>query len=674
MKLLRFLLIASTLAVVSIAGADDARVQQAVRASLLGNATEVRSLARDQRADEKNGVSSEKISENIAVLAATTARPLPTLDNAKSILSGFRTDQSTRNLDRLLRRVEPRQRFIEARKDARYESLRRIFNGILSPLSSAARGQFFALISLPFEAAEQLVTGNKFLSPEQRKELAEAKNVNAQKISGGLPASPRTVASEWNPKRRALSALEGKQNGEKFQKEGVLQTADFWFQQEMKARGWKAPRNPGHEKLLAQAKRLEGEQRVSVAIVDGDSLIAHGGAEKDYATVLREFIADPQSAAFQSAAKQFSVSHEFNRAAPDVIAAKAAASDDPPTQHLLLQQVASETSGRWSVRAAAILRRPENDPAPALAAAKQKLDARKRNFVISGADPETAERSYTAEEARLRRGSWVSRARGLFVTDSLSRLLFLPFTDPAPRPELLDAAAKANPNWYDGAEGRKWLRTVARAQAVEKRYEDAAQSYRRLGDPSRASAMRQKAAKLLETIGDRAADDRTAATAYERLLNAYPDYKKMARVKESLALARVRRDAVATITVEEFRAWPELRRIDGFAVPDALVDGKKGNGEVTKDGVAIMKYDAISYADKTTGRRSEQPLTAPAKEEILRLLIPRRRSSIVSTEIAKPLPRKRIPASVEAGAFPGFDAAPALVPLTPNPRERELYQ
>ncbi|MCC6545777.1 hypothetical protein IT570_01315 [Candidatus Sumerlaeota bacterium] len=657
---------------------DDVVVQSALRAALLGNADDVRKVARIQRlGEQKEQKRTATIAENIEALAIATDRPLPTLDEKRRKLGDYGSDQMTKNLDRLLRRVEPRQRFLEAVHDARYEGFRRFFNGVISPLSAVARGQLFALFTLPFEAADELAVGSLFLTPEERRRLYLARDAANDPRGGRIAAQAQEVISYDTQRRRALAALQARQNGERAAREGGERAAIFWYEKEMQLRNWKKARRSTHKSLLSGLARGEQMRATARTIGDGDALFFSPLEFAAYSRVVRLSLLDQQNTELAAAAQAFRVDFPTSSAVDDVEAMEAARSvrrGETLLARVQLQDIATDPdSPPWSSRARQALQLPEFEPSYILHEAESRADHRFWAFMFSGSDPEIVQRSFTAEEARMRRAAWVDRARALFFTDVISRVLFLPLVDPFPRTELADAGSQVPGSFYDSPEGRPWLRKVMHAQRVEKRFEAAKKSAMQLGDADAAVAMDRRAARNLEKLGDRAVRPRESYVIYNRLLTAYPSYARRERVERKSDEAQMRSLALANVAPDELRSWPELWRDRALHINAALLDGDKSNGEIAGDGVYVMSYDAYIYQDRATGNRVEIPLTAEDHDAFLRAYEPRRRTAALAKELQKPLPRKKIPIAVEAGVFPGFDVGPALVPLTPDEAERRLY-
>lgn len=661
-------------------GGADRAVEAGLRAALLGKPEEVRKVARLRLLEEKKlrseGNAGASISENIEALAIVSQRPVPLLAEKRRRLGEYREDQLTRNLDRLMRRVPVSQRFLEARKDARYEGLRRIFNGIVVPLSGIPRGQLFGLLSLPFDGMDEVFVGSRFVTPVQRRELYLARD--AARDRDALRGTVQQVVGRYTARRRDLAALQAEQNADRAREDGRTFTALFWYQKEMELRQWRSPRDGGHRRLLSEQSRVEAGRARGITITDGDALFFSASEFAGYARVARLFLLPGRRAEFAGAVQDFRINFPTSSALDDVNAADAARSmgdGETVLARVQLEEIAAAAPPTpWAMRSALMLERKEFSPSRSLREAEGKVAGRFWSFLLKGEDPEVLDRSLTAEEARIRRGGWIQKARALFITDTIARALFLPFLDAFPEPELVDAGARVDPKYFDSAEGRRWLRRVMRAQEIEKQYEDARGSAVRLGLADKQLSLQRKAARRLEKLGDEAPRARESAAIFARLLNAYPSYANRGRVEKKLAEARLKSRSVVEITPDELRAYPVLWKEQGLRLSSLLLDGDRANGEVARDGVAILDYDAYSYTDRESGRRVEVPMAREDRQQVLRSLEPRRRLAAVSAELKKPLPRRRIPVALDAGVFPGFDVSPSLIPLEVDSRERELYE
>lgn len=657
--------------------AEDPGVRDALRAALVGDAARGQMLAHVRLAEERatKVPKASRLAENMAVLAESSRRPIEPIIDWKAHLRGFPRDASTKAADRLVRRTEPRQRFEEARSDRRYERLRSAYNGIAIPIAAAVQGQFFPLVTLPFRAVENLVVGRRFLTPEQRKELtAAARAREAFPTDAKLAERTDKIAGKWPAKRRNLSALQASTNAAKALRHDEIFSAAFWLSRQQAAQD-KPVAGGSAAKLQQQLAALADARRAGTSAARE---AAPDAAEKAEGAALVRGLLLADKAAFDAAVRRLSLTSAGSPLEDDMIAARAAMarqSGDLTLTGATLRGLAHALpKSPWGGRAAGVLAMPEYSPAAELQRAQDRIAERRRGYLVAGMPPQLAMRALTPEEARQTRQSWIDRAQALFLTDMLARALFMPFLPAFPRPELPDAAARVEPEWFETKQGRRWLARVAEAQRVEKRHEDAARNWERLGNTKKADSARQRAAKLIERQAEDAPRAEQAVVFYERLLNAYPQYRKRARVEKALADRRAEAESLVTVTRDELKDWPELRATDALGISETLLDGRKSNGEIAREGILVLRREAWSYTDRATGERREVTLDAAHRDRALELVEPLRRTAAVRKEIGKPLPRKRIPLAVEAGALPGFDVAPGLVPLEPDIEERELYQ
>lgn len=458
--------------------------------------------------------------------------------------------------------------------------------------------------------------------------------------------------------------------------EGGLETALFWFTREAALR----PRGDPPKALEEVRREISGERlgrRNAISMRDADGGFSTRAEFSAYGELLRLYTADPSSDEFRTAARSFRVTYPWSGIVPVLDAALAAEARRRGEARLAGVRLASlEAAGGspWSGRASALLLRPEYNPAHAMERAQERIDARFRAFLLEGDDPYRPPGSATAEEARRERTIWVDRARALFVTDILSRFLFLPFLDPFPRPELLDAAATVDPGWFDRPEGREWLRRVARAAEVGRRHDMAVRTWERLGDDRRARRAEQRAARYLERLARQAPDPRQSAAVYQRIINAWPMYGRIERVRREHDRARARSEASTRIPRAVLKSYPVMTGGDALAIPPSLLDGSRRDGEISREGVYLLPWGAYLYEDERTGRDIVVPLAGENMERVRALAFERQRLAGEHEEVRKRRARRRIPLEVEAGVFPGFDVSPGLVPLSPDARERILYE
>ncbi|MCC5876532.1 MAG: hypothetical protein JJU11_09975 [Candidatus Sumerlaeia bacterium] len=650
----------------------DPDVSRALRSAHLGRADAVQAAGR-MLLDHGNSTEYRRASAAASILAASTEHPVPPRKDARRDFKPVSRTQAVRAWELVKNRVAPTDRWLEARADRRYDTFQRSVDGVLGPLANAAQGQFFSLLTLPFAAADWLAVGRVYLTPEQRRELQLARRVVADPLI--LQTEAEEKIDPWRERRRKLGALQATRNGREAHKTGDLETALFWYG---RAAALRANDDPpaALEKVRQEISEARLSRRNSLSMSGGDTRFSTRAELASYGTMLRAHAAGDTDA-FAAEARLMRARMPWSRLLPTLDAATAAhahRSGDSRLAAVWLAALAETDDSPWAERAEALLQRPHFDPLPVLEDAQNRIDRRRRAFLIEGTDPYRPPRSHTAEEARRGRTIWIDRARALFVTDILSRTLFLPFLDPFPRREMLDAAAQVDDGWFDREEAESWLRRIARANEVERRWDAAVKTWERLGDDKRAERTAHRAARRLERTARRAPSPREATAIYNRILNAWSDYRHLERVREARDRAHIRSQAIAVIPRALIKSYPDFLASDALDMSPHLVDGRRSNGEIAREGVWLLPWGAYVYNDEDTRRDIEVPLPRENVDVAIALLIERQRLASDHTELRKPRPRRRIPLEVEAGIFPGFDVSPGLVPLTPEQRERELYE
>jgi hypothetical protein len=633
-------------------------------------------VARQCLDEEKASGVKGGISEDIQVLSLVAGRSLPTLGEFRDGMDGYRRDQAEKNIERLLRRQEPRQRFIEARKDRRYEQQRQLVNNVITPVALFFQGQFSAVFGIPFNGLDYYFTGRKYPTPGKRKELYTT--YAAAQYSGMDPVAEqaRKRQGQLLDRRRKLEVLHCDYNGDRaFSRDDFLISL-FWYKRKMQQS------ESGDDdlevfKVLGEQAQNRAWKNQSNTIADGDALFYDPEEFSAFSNAVSALFLE-DSEAMAKAAQKLSVNYPSSHCLDDVVVAQASLSllqGEGVMAVLQLEEVSRVYADEpWASKSKAYLQRPMLDPEVMLEEAKAEKDKRYQGFLWTGKDPTVYDESLSAELCRQRRRTGFMMAQRLFLPDMIGRALFLPFMEPFPQPEMADAAGYIDLEFLTSPEGEKWLKRISRAQQIEKRWQSAIESARLAGDEKRVVSLEKKVARSLEKLGDKAPRARDAVSIYTRLLSAYPSYYKRLRVEEKLEGSRRKERAVALITLDELKAWPELWKDQGFYLSPQLLNGKKRGGEITSEGMMILQGSSYAYTDKETGRFVEVPMEEKDFLTVLHLLESRRRMMSLDRALRQPNPRKRVPLSLEAGVFPGFDVSPGLVPLDVSQEEMRLYE
>ncbi len=663
----------------NIEPADDAAVRRALHAAFNGNASNVELIAREraryERAARERGQNVRALGENIAVLAAASRRPPLDRPTAKKQLSDFDKDGEVEVFLELVRMNDPRDRYRTARANGVYEKRRRMINSTINAVVGVIQLRFFSLIQPPLDYVEYVTNGYQYLNPEERRELRTARDVERMAVEVPWPSSAARLVRDWMPLRRRTSILQARRNAEMAEDQGRLQTAAWWWTQERRLRGegvrWRSDNIDLQEEIERVAER--------VRISDTFETEAEPLEDLNYRELVTAFVQKPGDRATVEAAAKAAVSHWDTPLQGELRLVESIQSreeGDAVYYRRQLEQLAG-TNTAEGARMSAYLQRLDFTPAVAFDEAHATIRGRKSAFLFLGIPPAAPSRSHmTAEEARLREAAWITRARSLFVFDTLARLTAFPFLPGHgfPRDELFEAYRAAPASFLVTERGRKEARKTARAFESMRRYEEAVRVYEELADFKAADMARYKAARKLE----RAARDQSSSLArvslYERLLTAYPEYRKRNRVERRLLKAKSEAQTILRIPRADLRRYPELWGDEGLTLSEELVLGGKTLGGLTRDGVALLRDDRVAYTRTDTKERHEIQLEQGTVERALRLYAARQRTLDVDDRLNEPRELKRIPVAIEGGALPGVSVAPALVPLEPDPKIRRLYQ
>lgn len=653
----------------------------ALRSAILGDPGRTRYIAIEQRITESIDPKAPVLSESIAMLGSVTTKPAPRIAEFREDLDTFPKSGMRAQMDRLLRRAEPRQVYLEARSDRKFERTRRVYNSIVTPFTGLLSGQLLNLLILPAEGIEQIFVGGKYLTPEERRELYTARraSIAAAATDAAVARAQATLRSK-PAKRDALARLQARENGERDLREGRLGAADWWFRREMLLANAPPdkPIRSDHRAVIDAISARETARRNSTRVVDGESAIDVQAEYYAYSDLLRAFLLSPASARTIDEATTFRKQYPKSIAVPtiDALIASIAHSggDWKRASGWLRAAATSPADSPWGERSRALLNDARFAPARVLAAGADRDDDLFWRYVVAAEEPLPRTQSLDPETARLREASWIRAIRSVFVFDMISRYIATPFMKPFPHEELFDAAGRVPDSFYDTDAGADWMRRVAAAKGRRKRHIEAAADYRRIGDESMALAMESRAARELDRRAKKEPDARTRTAIYQRIVNTFPKYPEIRRVQRELA--RADREARGYLRIERaaLRAYPDLLNADTLDLPATLVDGSASNGEIGKDGVYLLRGGGLLYEDRASRELVELPRTEEATRSAAEAAYPMLRRGFAHEEASKPLPRKRIPIALEGGAFPGIDVAPGLVPLAPDPALRRLYE
>lgn len=639
------------------AAADEETVRQALRAAIMDQPVEI------PRAP------GSAIDDNLAALYVAVNRS--SRDEWREKRRGAPLDTSTKAFDQLLKESNPAEAFLEARRNRKYVNVRRIYNGIALPFVYLAQGQLLSLFFLPINLTEEIFTGHRYLNPEQRKERQAAKTLLESSASAEPEtlAQARDAAQTWEERRQRMTAIQAAANAERAEEEKRFASQEFWTKRSILSAGERKSRDTIEALTEAEAERRR-ERSLSYSMLTGE---VAGPEREAMRPALHALLTSNNS--YPEAAAEYRNAFPAGVYIAELDAGEAAL--DRQEGDLLASNIRLETLGElysrlpWGKRIEALRTKSEFNPGYTLSQANRKRAQLRRRFVLTG-EPAVKPPHISAEQARREKLTFFSSGRRLFLTDAIARLIFLPFRSGFPRTALLDEANRIPEQFYETRQGLQWAERIARAYGDEKRYDDAAEWWMKAGRADRAEQMHEEAAEELEERAEDRSSDSAAAKDYRELLERYPDYQHANRVRERLEELERRLASATAVSVDEFRDHPSLGRLLG--IPPELYDGKKSNGEISNNDLLIQSSQAV-YTDQSDGEFKRIDLDPEQSERFLReLVIVRRQDQMEDIRRKRPAVRKKAPLALEAGAFPGFEIHPSLVPLEPDMEERRLYE
>ncbi|MBX3729156.1 MAG: hypothetical protein KF858_08210 [Candidatus Sumerlaeia bacterium] len=662
----------------------DKLVEEALRAALLGQDTRLDRLVWEcevfERHNARPAPHSATLRENVAALAAARRRPLARARDMRALLDDRPADSEFDAFVQLIERTEPRDRLRIARDARRYEAWRQRVNAVTNAAAGLLTLQLFPLLQPPLDLLDYALVKRYYLSPEERREWHTARLVLATE---GLSQAERANAASGletaTARRMATARLQARRNAEEAVRNGRLLDADWWYRREMLLAGSPRPLHDAHKEVI-EARGIDvGRARQALVVRDGASVLGDPAQHAACRALLQALLLDPAAPTTLNQIQAFRARFPASPLVPATRVAEAAHArllGNDPLARATLEDLAQQGDSSWSTRAGLYATRPDFHPRVAFDEARAVIAARYRDYILAGVNPRRHERHLSAEDARLIESDWIQSARSLFVFDILGRsitLVLLP-SETFPREELFDALRAAPADFLQSPEGRDERRRVAHALRRMKRHEEAGRLFAGLGDADQARRQFERAARALVREADAAQDPRQRRELARRVLNAYPDTSAARRARLLERTATTELETILTLTPRELAAFPDLWRDGGLKLPGILFDGNRSNSEIDRDGLRLRVGGRVSFVDRNTGDEVVLAVDEAVIGRVVSEAFPRRRARAMAEELDKPRERKRIPVMVEGGAFPGFDAAPGLVPLEPDWRQRRLYE
>lgn len=655
----------------------DIFTERALREAALGRPDALGRLAKEIRVEEAAAQKARRahpvLSDQVRGLALTaSAPPLPRARDYQRALAGSKTDESSRAIPELLKRMEPESRLAEARRIHRYQSIQQPFNTLAATGLGVLQGQLFAVVDMVVGAVESVVR-YPYPTPTEREVLRARRNLLAE--SALAPRGPdleRQVAKGME-RRRRLARLQAIENADRAIEQDNYHRSLWWLDRARQLDPKDTSLDARMAAAAAQANRITSEEEHSLTVVAGEDRMADPNERVLYAALVRAFLEDTGSEETARLRNYFLATYPASIATDAVRWTELAAlhQQSRPEAARIVCEWMGRRHGNSPAGQKALLwaRSPLHSAPAAFENARKTQRAEWWNYLVFGETPRRTEALFSAEEARTRRGGWLRYLRPLFVTDMLNRLLLLPFGWPLDHAPTLDAVGSWTPAPPDDPKAEARARARAEALRKDRRHAEAARAFRELNPPDHRAAdvCNEKAARKRFDEAMTLQQPEQRAQALRRLLNAYPHSRIAEKAAVELEDAERRSTLILIVSPKELRARPELWDGNALALSPTLLDGNTGNGEISREGLELHLGNRAVYRDAGTGERVDLEITPTGFSATLRRLLPLRRTEKLADEQSKPGRLPRIPLQIEGTALPGIEGYPGLAPLREIP-------
>lgn len=640
----------------------DALVARAIQGALLDEPTMVRVAAGGLRVLEEQAGEKPRTAGAAEALARVTASDsVPTGREVRRAVRRRERSGVTESVERIAASINLQDRFADARASRRYEARRQVVNSVTGAVASVFQLQFFGLIQPPLDAIDYAFVKRHYVSPEERRELAVAREILD---GGGILEHERAArlverrAERWE----RTYALQARRNGEEAARRGHLTEAAWWYARERSMRGAQASERSAHVALSNRLLEIEEQRQRIVTVRSAES----GEWRAEEADAIRYLLGDADAVIFSA----------WQLDGTERALLRAVDSPRGPARFNALRDLAREGDSDWAARATLLLERPQEDPAAAVSEAKTTVRRRIQSYLLAGKDPTPGAETFTPEEARQVESALIERARALFVIDVLSRALTYPLLPGRviDRREIPDATAMAGTEWQGTEVRRRALDEAARVYRKSRRFERAARTAEEAGRFERAESLRNRRARELRRALRREDVPARRVELATRLLNAHTEYAERRDIAERIERDLVLAPAWFSISRRDLRRHPELTEWGALGLSRERLRRGRREGRVARDGVHLLPAARIAWVDRRTHAVHVRELDETAWRNAVARWMALDRTRSAREALDAPRERKRIPLALEGSALPGITVAPGLVPLDPDPDTRRLYE
>ncbi len=195
------------------------------------------------------------------------------------------------------------------------------------------------------------------------------------------------------------------------------------------------------------------------------------------------------------------------------------------------------------------------------------------------------------------------------------------------------------------------------------------------GSPEEIAKLKENQAKALFEQAKSSADLLEKRRLLSQLLKEFPDTKiaRNSGAKEQEKLPPALADDTLVLPAEALKRDPKLAQYLGVAAH--FVDGSKGNGEVTDEGIAITaSADSVEFRLRGETQWRRAPLMRDYRDWIMTAAQQLRQEYMSITEARDQQYRQKLPFAVEGGVGSAVDIAPKILPHPTSQQDKDRFQ
>ncbi len=560
----------------------------------------------------------------------------------------------------------------------RYNHFTGALNHTSAAVSSLLQGQTQPLFQLPIDFAYALHS-LKEASPRQRKSLFLLKRFGGKYPDPVRQKKLKPLIEKLGKRRRKQIFENDYRLGKISRKNKNLHRALFHFRNALST-------NPHSKKVKKQIRQIESElmrqkrnRRATMAVLDGENFFFSLDEKRAYKGIVTALAAGEPDTLLEHISlfeKDYARSNYIDDA-------EYAATTIPDPQKnwcdvlYLLRNLEKKYPDTNSARyAAAALCDPNFNPSLDIKNAKHILSADLRKYILLGKrKPE--EQLYIASSGVVQSSTYAPENLGiLYVIDIAVRGVKSIFSHPIPPDALIEAASRYERIYPDDPDSTHMCELLARLYARKHLYARALIYAHRAGTfhPRYLRKLSNRHARKLYILINRLTNPQQKIRNLERLIAQFPDAPIIKKARRDLGKLSLESIYEFSISKKELEVYPDLWRKTALSLAPAFFDGKKRNGELTDDGIKVLKNGPVLYHLKGIKVAYEIDIT-PAQRKMIRTRLDALRTGSTYLEAVHKKTERPFPLEISGGiGTRGFEAYPAFHPIEYRSGDLELFR